>query len=181
MEAGSYTLKTKTIFLDRDGVINVAAPPHDYIKKWSEFHFIAGAVEAVRLLNANHFQVIIITNQRGIARGLMSMDDLKDIHSHMYDEMEKQGAHIDDIFVCPHEKGVCHCRKPGIGLFLQAESRYQIDKSHSYMVGDSQSDVQAGQNYGVRTVALNQNSFGADYRCTNLLEAAHWIIQEESK
>lgn len=176
-----YTLKTKTVFLDRDGVINAVAQPHDYIKKWSEFHFLKGASDAVQLLNDNHFQIIIMTNQRGIARGLMSMDDLKDIHAHMCMELEKRGAHIDDIFVCPHEEGTCHCRKPDIGLFLMAENKYQIDKRHSYMVGDSESDIQAGKNHGVRTIALNQNSFGADYRCKNLLEAAQWIIQEESK
>lgn len=169
----------KTVFLDRDGVINQTAPPHDYIRTWAAFHFLPGVKEAIGLLNRHGFLVLIITNQRGIARGLMTMADLAAIHDCMQHELEMTGAHIDDIFICPHEKGTCHCRKPGIGLFLQAENKYPIDKSHSYMVGDSKSDIIAGKRYGVRTVAVNVNSFGADYHCASLWKAVQWILKEE--
>ena len=94
-----------TVFLDRDGVINVKAPEGDYIKSWSEFHFLPGVIDAIRLLNDNNYLVIIITNQRGVARHMMTMQNLHDIHSSMEEELQRYGAHIDGIYVCPHEKG----------------------------------------------------------------------------
>lgn len=77
--------------------------------------------ESVKRLNDHGFQVIIVTNQRGVARGLMTLADVEDIHSHMQECLKRNGAHVDGIYICPHEEGTCRCRKPDIGLFLQAE------------------------------------------------------------
>lgn len=151
MEAG-WSILYKAVFLDRDGIINRQAPAHDYIKSWKEFCFLPGVPEAIRRLNEAGYLVLIVTNQRGVARGMMTMDDVKNIHEKMCQELAKAGAHVEGIYVCPHENGTCTCRKPEIGLFLQAEQEFDIDKSQSWMVGDSYSDVEAGQRYGVRTI-----------------------------
>lgn len=119
------------------------------------------------MLNLAGYLVLIITNQRGIARGLMSAADLQGIHEKMCEELQLRGAHIDGIYVCPHDIGQCHCRKPDIGLFLQAERDFPIDKAGSWMVGDSDSDVDAGNNYGVKTI-----------QTTKLLEAVERILEE---
>ena len=169
-------MKEKTVFLDRDGVINEKAPEGDYIKSWKEFHFLPGVIDAIRLLNDNDWHIIIITNQRGIARNLMTLKNLQAIHSAMEEELCKQGAHIDGIYVCRHEKGTCHCRKPDIGLFLQAEQDFPIDKSKSWMIGDSKSDIEAGRNYGIRTIAVANFIHLADKQFPNLLNAVHFLI-----
>lgn len=169
-------MKEKTVFLDRDGVINVKAPEGDYIKSWKEFHFLPHAIDAIRLLNDNNWRVIIITNQRGIARNLMTLKNLQDIHSAMGKELCRYGARIDAIYVCPHEKGTCHCRKPDIGLFLQAEKNFSIDKSKSWMIGDSKSDIEAGKSYGIRTIAVANLILLADKQFPDLLSAVHFLI-----
>ena len=147
-------MSDKIAFLDRDGVINEKAPEHDYIKSWNDFHFKQGAIEGIRLLNTKGFKVVVVTNQRGIARGLMSQDDLENIHIKMCEYLQSNNARIDAIFYCPHEKGTCSCRKPDIGLFLQAEKVFNIEKSQSIMIGDSLSDIEAGENYGVKAYLL---------------------------
>lgn len=169
-------MKVKTVFLDRDGVINVKAPEGDYIKSLKEFRFLPGAVDAIHLLNINNWRVIIITNQRGIARQLMTMHDLQTIHSFMEEELHKHNAHVDDIFICPHEKGTCHCRKPDIGLFLQAEKKIPVDKSKSWMIGDSKSDIEAGRNFGIYTIAVANSIAMADKRFPDLLSAVNFLI-----
>ncbi|MDD3228851.1 MAG: HAD family hydrolase [Oscillospiraceae bacterium] len=142
----------KAVFLDRDGLINRKAAEHDYIKRWDEFSFLPNVPAAITKLNQAGYLVLIITNQRGIARGLMSAAALQSIHEKMCAELESWGAHIDGIYVCPHDIGQCNCRKPDIGLFLQAECDFAIDKKNSWMVGDSQSDVDAGTNYGIKAI-----------------------------
>lgn len=142
----------KAVFLDRDGVINRSAPEHDYIKKWKDFCFLPGVPEAIHSLNKAGYLVLIVTNQRGIARGLMTRKDVDEIHRRMYLELEKYGAQIDGIYICPHDIGQCSCRKPEVGLFLQAEQDFPLDKTQSWMVGDSDSDVEAGRRYGVNTI-----------------------------
>ena len=172
----------KVVFLDRDGVINVKAPPYDYIKSWYEFIFLPHVAKAIESLNKAGFLIIIITNQRGVARGLMTMADVQDIHNNMCKVLARQGAVITDIFICPHADNSCECRKPKIGLFLQAEAKYQIDKRKSFMIGDSASDIEAGKKYGVRTIAIqNSQDLQADYQCADLLQAVHYILEEEQR
>jgi len=96
--------KYKCVFLDRDGAINKKAPEGDYIKNWSEFKFLPGVKEAIKRLNKASFLVIVITNQRGIAKGLMTEEDLKDIHTKIIEELKKSGARIDGIYYCPHDE-----------------------------------------------------------------------------
>ncbi len=146
----------KAVFLDRDGLINVPAAEHDYIKSWNEFRFLPGVPEAAALLTQAGYLLLVVTNQRGVARGLLSFQQLTEIHRNMRRAFARSGARIDGVYVCPHEAGTCTCRKPEIGLFLQAERDFAIDKPSSWMVGDSDSDVAAGRRYGVRTIKTTQ-------------------------
>lgn len=181
MVVGLCILSNKVVFLDRDGVINVRALPHEYIKEWEEFKFLPLVAESIALLNKHGYMVIVVTNQRGIARGHMTIENVSQIHDKMRESLFIKGAKITDVFVCPHNKDECHCRKPEIGLFIQAATKYEIDKTASYMVGDSITDVQAGEKYGVKTIALGKEDFNADYKCDNLWQAASWIIREKKK
>ena len=166
MEAAWFTLH-KAVFLDRDGLINQKAPEHDYIKSEQGFLLLPGVSEAIRALNQAGYLVLVVTNQRGIARGLMTMEDLERIHWHMRRELARAGAYIDQIYVCPHDVGQCNCRKPDIGLFIQASYDFAIDRAHSWMVGDSDSDVEAGNRFGLRTV-----------KTTCLTDAVKKILEE---
>jgi histidinol-phosphate phosphatase family protein len=130
----------RCLFLDRDGVINAAPPAGEYIRSWDEFHLLPEAVNWIRLFKAAGFLAIVITNQRGIAKGLYSEADLQDIHDRMRAELAAQGAVIDDIFYCPHEEGACDCRKPLPGMVLQAKAKWDIDLGASLLVGDSSRD-----------------------------------------
>lgn len=174
----------RAVFLDRDGVINVKLPDGHYVKKWADFSFMPKATKAIKMLNTMNFLVIIVTNQRGIARGLMTQDDLKQIHQNMLNELKAQEcAKIDAIYVCPHEKEQCNCRKPKIGLFEKAYKDFDgIDKRNSWMVGDSATDIEAGNRFGVRTILVNKNkviSPSPFYTCKSLFEAAIYIKKQE--
>lgn len=172
----------KTIFLDRDGTINRRAPEHEYITRPEQLILLDGAGEGIRLLNDCGFRICIVTNQRGIARGLLSEERLREIHIKLLSDLKVYGANIDNIYFCPHERGACSCRKPQVGLFLQAERDEPIDKVHSYMVGDSRSDMEAGKGYGIQTVYLgNKNVFGADICAVHLVEVAERILEQEDE
>lgn len=145
----------KTVFLDRDGVINKKMPEGDYVKNWDEFEFLPGAIEAVKLLNQNGYQVYVITNQRGIARGLMTEEDLDDIHQKMQRELKRQSVNIDDIYYCPHNyEDNCDCRKPKPGMLLQAASDHNLDLTKAICIGDSNFDVEAGKAAGCKAILV---------------------------
>ena len=112
----------------------------------------------------------------GHSRGLMSEKDVEMIHEHMCRELLASGARIDGIFVCPHEEGTCTCRKPEIGLFQQAEKQFAVDKQKSYMIGDGETDIMAGKRFGVHTIAIGSEPANPEFRCSNLDEAADYIL-----
>jgi D-glycero-D-manno-heptose 1,7-bisphosphate phosphatase len=138
------------VFLDRDGVINQNAAPGEYIRSVSEFRLLPNIVDWIRLFNALGFLVIVITNQRGIALGVMTEEDLAAIHQTMLSELAAQGARIDDVFYCPHGFGSCDCRKPKPGMIFAARDKWQIDLAQSLMLGDSDIDEQLAAACGVR-------------------------------
>ncbi len=153
--AESYA-SIQTVFLDRDGVLNRKAPEGEYVSRWDLFHPLPGAIQAVRRLNEAGLPVYVVTNQRGVALGLYTMDDVNRLHMRLQEEMRSHGAHVDGIFVCPHDKDVCGCRKPGPGLFEQAKALHsQIDFKTSVMVGDTLSDMEAGVRLGMRTIFID--------------------------
>jgi histidinol-phosphate phosphatase family protein len=145
----------KVVFLDRDGVINQKPPDEDYVKNWSEFNFLSGAIEAPNLLTQKGYDIYVITNQRGVARGMMSEHDLKVIHDKLKEELEKHGVKIKQIYYCPHGRDHgCDCRKPKPGMLFQAASEHNINLTKAIFIGDDESDLQAGNTAGCKTVLV---------------------------
>ena len=142
----------KAVFLDRDGVINEKMPEGSYVTNWNDFKFISGVKEALSLLSKTDFKIIIVTNQRGIAKKSLSEQDLIEIHLKMLDEIKKSGGRIDKIYFCPHEEGECNCRKPLPGMLYKADEEFSIDFKNSWILGDSSSDIELGKKLGCKTV-----------------------------
>ena len=162
----------KTLFLDRDGVINKKIEG-DYVKNWSQFEFLPNVIDALKILNNLFDRVIIVTNQRGIGRGLMSEKDLENIHNQMLSIFRKEGIKIDKIYYCPHdyEKETCNCRKPKIGMALQAKKDFpDIEFKNSIMVGDSLSDIEFGRNVGMKSFLIGEGNFKDLYELAKYLE-----------
>jgi D-glycero-D-manno-heptose 1,7-bisphosphate phosphatase len=141
--------KRHCLFLDRDGVINAAPPPGEYIRRWEEFHLLPEVVSWIRLFKAAGYLVIVLTNQRGISLGLYDEAELRALHDKMCAALAAQGAVIDDIFYCPHAEGACDCRKPLPGLVLQAQQKWDIDLSASLLIGDSERDRLLAERCGI--------------------------------
>lgn len=159
---------SETVFLDRDGTINVKAPEGDYVKSWEEFEFLPGAVDAVRALHEAGRRVVIVTNQRGIALGRMTEADLDEIHERMLDAIGP-GA-VAAVYHCPHDDGECDCRKPRPGMLLRAAAEIPgVDLANATVIGDSDSDVEAGRAVGANTIRI-----GAD--AASLAEAVRWLL-----
>ena len=146
--------KRPAVFLDRDGVINRRLPG-DYVRSWGQFLFLPGARAGLRLLREAGHVLVVITNQRGIGRGLMSEEDLAEIHRRMQIELVRANAGVDAILHCPHDQGEgCRCRKPGPGMIEQALERFEIDPSRSWVVGDSLTDLESGWAVGIRGILV---------------------------
>jgi D-glycero-D-manno-heptose 1,7-bisphosphate phosphatase len=146
---------TAAAFLDRDGVINRKVPEGDYVTSWAEFEFLPGVPASLRVLRDAGFHLIVVTNQRGIARGIMSQAAVDAIHARMNGALAEEDASVDAVFVCPHEEGTCPCRKPGTALFAQALEQFpDISLADSIVVGDSIRDLEAGQRLGCRTFLI---------------------------
>jgi D-glycero-D-manno-heptose 1,7-bisphosphate phosphatase len=149
MNTKSYS----AVFLDRDGVLNKKAPPHDYIKSFSEFEWNAGAIELIQKIRERNLLPVVISNQRGIARGMMTLEFVEALHARMNQELNQYMTSIEAFYVCPHMEG-CECRKPKPGLFFRAAEDLNIDLSQSIMIGDSVSDEEAAKNAGCKGVIL---------------------------
>jgi D-glycero-D-manno-heptose 1,7-bisphosphate phosphatase len=163
----------KYIFLDRDGVLNRKAPPAQYITRPEELVILPGVEEAVAALNRAGRKVIVVTNQRGIALGLYSHDDLDRIHDKLRAQLAAHGGHLDAIYVCPHEAGQCNCRKPLTGLFERAYRDFpDATPESSVMVGDSLRDIEAGLRAGMATVLITGESTNSadDLRARSLAQ-----------
>lgn len=129
-------------------------PEGCYVTNWNEFKFKNGAIEGIQLLNKFGYKIIVVTNQRGIAKKIMTEYELNQIHQEMLNTITFLGGEIEAVYYCPHDKGECNCRKPEIGMFLRAEEAYGIDKENSFMIGDALSDIEAGGKYGIRSYLL---------------------------
>lgn len=186
-------MKKRIVFLDRDGTINIEK---NYLYRIEDFEFIPGAEKAISMLNRSGYQVVVVSNQAGVARGYYTVKDVDKLHNFINVRLKDYGAHIDQFFFCPHHpeaglgeyKTECNCRKPKIGMFLQAEKIYQVDKNHSWMIGDNTSDIEAGQRYGVRTIlvksgygkeVIKKGEICPDYIKKDLYEAVCFILNME--
>ena len=159
VQAKNLHNKQKAFFLDRDGTINKYV---GFLRNIDDFELIEGVSEAIKKINQSGYLAVVITNQPVIARGEVTWNELHEIHRKMETLLGKDGAYIDGLYICPHhpDKGFegerpeykfdCDCRKPKPGLLLQAAKDFHIDLSQSYMIGDSERDVEAGKNAGCK-------------------------------
>jgi D-glycero-D-manno-heptose 1,7-bisphosphate phosphatase len=182
---------TRAAFLDRDGVINKKAPDDHYVIRWEDFHFLPGVVEGIAQLNRAGLRVIVVTNQRCVAKGLLTEAELINLHQRMTEHLARAGATIDAIYYCPHgHEACCNCRKPAPGMLLEAARFHGIDLAASWMIGDSNSDIQAGKSAGCRTARLsgkqrveNDREKGsafpmdAEITASSFLDLIHQILQ----
>jgi D-glycero-D-manno-heptose 1,7-bisphosphate phosphatase len=172
----------KAAFLDRDGVLNRKAPEGQYVTQWEEMEFLPGTREAIRLLNEAGFFVVVVSNQRCVAKGLITVAELESMHARMRQEFLAAGAKIDAIYYCPHEnQPPCSCRKPQPGMILDAARAHDIELSASWMIGDSEHDVEAGRSAGCKTAWLIEQAKSAsgspDVISATLLDAVRKILQ----
>jgi D-glycero-D-manno-heptose 1,7-bisphosphate phosphatase len=182
LRAGRAGNRLSAVFLDRDGVVNRKAPDGEYVTSWEEFSFLPGAIEGLRLLAAARPPVVIVTNQRGIARGHMDESDLMDIHDRMRAEVARAGGRIDAIYHCPHEGG-CDCRKPRTGLFRRAARDLGVDLADSVVVGDRASDMEAAASIGALRVLVggyDEPMPPVDHVAGDLAAAARWLLDQRA-
>jgi histidinol-phosphate phosphatase family protein len=171
----------RAVFLDRDGVINRKPPEGQYVTRWEELQFLPGVAEAIGLLTQAGFCVLAVSNQRCVAKGLLTVRDLEVMHTRMCRELVAKGALITEVYYCPHDsQPPCGCRKPAPGLLLTAAREHKIDLKQSWMIGDSEIDVEAGRNAGCKTVRIVNGDAGGscepDLFAETLLDAVHKVL-----
>ena len=175
----------RAVFLDRDGVINRKAPEGRYVTTWAEVQFFLGVADAVKRFQEAGFLVLLVSNQRAIAKGLVTQHGLESLHRRMWQELFQREKGFDGVYYCPHDADPpCGCRKPQPGMLLAAAQDRGIDLTASWMVGDSESDVEAGRRAGCKTVRIGlldvRFSTSADEVAGSLPEAANIILAMES-
>jgi D-glycero-D-manno-heptose 1,7-bisphosphate phosphatase len=142
------------VFFDRDGIVN-RRPVPGYILKWEDFILLPEFVDVLRICRRLGFEAVIATNQRCVARGLITLQALNAIHARFRRELQEQhGLDLLDVLVCPHERNTCECRKPKPGLMLMAAERHGLDLGASWMIGDQSPDTEAGRRAGCRTILV---------------------------
>lgn len=166
VQAKCLSNRQKAVFLDRDGTINKYT---GFLRNIDEFELLPGVGEAIRKINASGYLAIVVTNQPVIARGEVTYEQLDEIHNKMETLLGKEGAYIDALYFCPHHphKGYegeiaelkidCLCRKPKPGMLLEAAEKFNIDLEHSWMLGDGENDIRAGQEAGCCTALIRED------------------------
>lgn len=149
----------KAVFLDRDGVINRKGGSY-YIFRTGDFIFNPGIFETLRLLREKGYILIVITNQGGISKGIYSIEDTERLHKYMTDMLYSEGIDVGAVYYCPHhpDNESCECRKPGHLLFEKAIQEHDIDRENSFMIGDSDVDIEAAGRAGIKGIKVETNS-----------------------
>ena len=180
--------KIRTVFLDRDGVINEKAPEGEYVCSAAELQLLPGVTESIARLNRAGLRTIVVSNQRGIAKGLYTADDVQQIHEAVQEQLRKHGARLDAFFICPHDKDECQCRKPLPGMFQQAVEAFpEVRADESVMIGDSLVDIEFGRRLRMPTILINGDPARrkadrveairlADWRVSSLSEAVDLLL-----
>jgi D-glycero-D-manno-heptose 1,7-bisphosphate phosphatase len=174
----------RAVFLDRDGTLNVRPAEHSYVDTLEQFVWLPGAVEGAAALAHAGFVLAVASNQRGIARGLVGWPVIASIEAEVQARLGEHGARIEAFSYCPHELDEgCDCRKPAPGMLLGLARRLDLDLASSWMVGDSESDLQAGRAAGTRTALIAASGAGspsADLVASSLETAAAAIIERDA-
>lgn len=193
VEGRNLKEKQRAIFLDRDGTINEYV---GFLRDINDFKLLPTVAEAIAKVNASSYLTIVTTNQPVVARGMVTFQELGEIHKKMETELGKDGAYFDDIFFCPHhpDRGFegeietlkidCCCRKPKVGMLMKAAEKYNIDLAASWYIGDTTVDIQTGRNAGMKTILVLTGEAGKDgkysvepdYIAEDLLSAVTHIL-----
>ena len=185
----------KTIFLDRDGVINENPPNRGYVCRWDDFSFLPNALHAINILTKNDFRIFLVTNQAGIGKGIFTEKQLADIHQRMLTEINRYGGDIGKIYHCPHHPDDrCLCRKPKPGMLIAAADEHGLDITKTFFIGDSITDMEAARGAGTSPILVltghgretynnyyksssNDKTEAPDRIFTNLYTASRWLIR----
>jgi len=179
----------RLVILGRDGILNVYR--EDHVKSPDEWEPIPGALEAVARLNHAGWHAVVATNQSGIGRGMIDMASVNAVHLQMMQQLREAGGRLDAVFFCPHTpEENCECRKPRPGLVRQAQERFDIDLTRSFVIGDKSADVGLAEAVGARGILVrtgygeselvrhNGDMPGSAHIATDLLEAVTWILAD---
>ena len=151
----AFLARQPAIILDRDGVLNKRPPKANYVRTWNEFQWLPGALEALRLLKEAGYKVIVISNQAGIARGIIQESDVARIHEKMVEQALMAGGAIDAFYFCPHHwDDDCECRKPKPGMLFMAQREHHLDLTRTLLIGDDERDIQAADAAGCESVLV---------------------------
>jgi D-glycero-D-manno-heptose 1,7-bisphosphate phosphatase len=167
----------RAAFVDRDGTINVQPREHEYVTSLTDFTWLPGAARGLTHLGAAGFELVVVSNQRGVARGLVAPEVISQIEDVIQRELARHGIHILAFRYCFHDEWErCACRKPKPGMLLDAAREFDLDLKRSWMIGDSASDIAAGRAAGCRTASVRgERASDADVVADSLLQAAELI------
>jgi D-glycero-D-manno-heptose 1,7-bisphosphate phosphatase len=170
----------KAIFLDRDGTINAGIPKYERVDSIDKVEILPNSVKGLAKLAELDYMVFFVTNQAGLAEGLISRSDFDAINNEVLKQIAPSGITVTKTYVCPHGEGsTCDCRKPKPGLLLQAAAEYDIDLATSWMIGDRLTDIHTGINAGTKTILVQTGSITeapeATFVAADLLEATEYI------
>jgi D-glycero-D-manno-heptose 1,7-bisphosphate phosphatase len=168
------------LFFDRDGIVN-RSPGPGYVNHLDDFHILPGFADCVRAAAARGLPALIVTNQRGISRGLTPPEQLAAMHRRLRDELAREGLELLDLLVCTADDSAHPDRKPNPGMLLQAAERHGLDLARSWMIGDRESDVQTGQNAGVAVTVLvdpGEAPTAATYRVPDMPACAELLHEK---
>ncbi|MBU4212004.1 MAG: HAD family hydrolase [Verrucomicrobia bacterium] len=172
----------RCVFFDRDGIVNASpgAGADRYVTRWADFHLLPEFVEALRVARAHGYQAVIVTNQRGVALGHMSAEDVEAMHRNLRDLLLKSySLDLLDVAYCPHDVGECECRKPAPGMLTAMALKHGLDLAASWMVGAAETDIEAGQRAGCRTIRVNGDEAAskADWRVAAMKDLPNLLEQ----
>ena len=181
------TANNRAVFLDRDGTIMEDA---NYVGKVDQVALIPGAPQALRRLQEAGYKLFIVTNQSGVGRGYFTREAVESIHAHLNEQFFEEGVRFDRYYVCPHHpEDNCDCRKPKPKFLLEAAQEYGLDLSRCFMIGDRESDIQAGVNAGAVSIlvltgvgreTLAKQVAKPAHVAENIADAAAWILRQDS-
>ncbi len=170
----------RTVLLDRDGTVNVKAPDPEYVTSPAGLFLIPGAATAIAALNQAAIRVILVTNQRWLSDPARNPAEYAQVHARLEELLAAEGAHLDAAYCCPHDRGCCECRKPGVGLLTRAAGEHGFGLDAAVMIGDSETDVSAGRAAGTVTILLRSGqraaSGDADFVADDLAGAVDLIL-----
>ena len=172
----AYLKPKKVLLIDRDGVINRKAPQGEYITTWEEFEWIAETREAMKSLSENGYSFVVISNQAGIGRGVVSRKAVDEINRRMVEELRRVQIPIEGVYLCPHHwEDECNCRKPEPGLFFKASQDLLLNLEQTFFIGDDPRDCIAAYNAGCRSIYIG------DKANLSNLKRRHWpdlVVQD---